>query len=166
MVIAKCEKCKKEYQLESNEKPSDFQCECGGELSSKEVLVEPVKPIKPKKTSKSWKEENNNFKAGEFELNELFEYEEKASRIELFVRIFYAIPVGIILFLYGIIAGIFVALQWIIILLLGQRNEGLNDFIKGYLEYYVHLISYFSYMTDKRPGVTPKKVKIYEKSLD
>jgi len=44
MVIAKCEKCKKEYQLESNEKPSDFQCECGGELSSKEVAVEPVKP--------------------------------------------------------------------------------------------------------------------------
>jgi len=98
----------------------------------------------------------------EFELNELFEYEEKASRIELFVRIFYAIPVGIILFFYGIIASLFVALQWIIILILGKRSEGLNEFIKGYLEYNVHLISYFSYMTDQRPGVSPKKVKIVE----
>ncbi|MDI6644643.1 MAG: hypothetical protein QME14_06235 [Methanobacteriaceae archaeon] len=42
----------------------------------------------------------------DFELKELFEYEEKASRIELFVRIFYAIPVYIVLILYGIIAGI------------------------------------------------------------
>ena len=36
MVIVKCEKCGKEYQLESNRTFSDFQCECGGELSSKE----------------------------------------------------------------------------------------------------------------------------------
>ena len=163
MVIAKCEKCGKEYLLGSNEKPSDFQCECGGVLSSKEGLVE---PIKPKKKSESRKEDNDGIKAGEFGLDELFKYEKRASRIELFVRIFYAIPVGIILFLYGIIASIFVSLQWIIILFLGKRNDALNNFIKGYLEYYVHLISYFSYMTDKRPGVTPKKVKIYEKSLD
>ena len=48
------------------------------------------------------------------------------------------------------------------ILLLGNRSEGLNDFIKGYLEYYVHIISYFSFMTDKRPGVTPQKNTIHE----
>jgi RNA polymerase subunit RPABC4/transcription elongation factor Spt4 len=33
MVIAKCEKCGKEYQLEPNNKLSDFQCECGGRLA-------------------------------------------------------------------------------------------------------------------------------------
>lgn len=41
MVIAKCEKCKKEYQLESNEKPSDFQCECGGGLDNVNELSKP-----------------------------------------------------------------------------------------------------------------------------
>jgi len=30
MVIAKCVKCEKEYELEPDEKPSNFQCECGG----------------------------------------------------------------------------------------------------------------------------------------
>lgn len=94
--------------------------------------------------------------------NELFDYEKKASRLELFVRIFYAIPVAIILFFYSIIAGICVSIQWIVILILGKRSESLNNFIKGYLEYNVHLLSYFSYMTDKRPGVTPKNVKFYE----
>jgi hypothetical protein len=162
LVIAKCKECGKEYQLESNEKPSDFQCDCGGELSSKEAVVTPTKIKKPTQERKSWKERADDVKSGKMELNELFEYDEKASRIELFVRILYAIPVGIILFLYGIIAGIFLVLQWLIILFLGKRSESFNDFIKGYLQYYVHLISYFSLMTDKRPGVTPIKVKIFE----
>lgn len=161
-MIAKCKKCGKEYQLESNEKPSDFQCDCGGELSSKKEEFTPTKIKKPTQEHKSWKERAEDVKAGKIELNELFEYDEKASRIELFVRILYAIPVGIILFLYSIIAGIFLVLQWLIILFLGKRSEGFNDLIKGYLQYYVHLISYFSLMTDKRPGVTPIKVKIYE----
>ena len=160
MVIAKCEKCEKEYQLNPNEKPSDFQCECGGELSSK--INKSITTKKLNQQHKSWKERSNDVKTGKIELNELFTYEEEASRIELFVRIVYAIPVGIILFFYGIVAGILVGLQWIIILFLGERSAGLNEFIKGYLEYNVHLISYFSLMTDKRPGISPQKVEIYE----
>ncbi|GAB6056290.1 DUF4389 domain-containing protein [Methanobacterium alkalithermotolerans] len=98
----------------------------------------------------------------DFELNELFEYEKNASRLELFVRFFYAIPVVIVLGLYSIIAGICLTIQFLIILVLGKRNEGLNDLIRGYLEYNIHLISYFNYMTDERPGVIPKKVKFFE----
>lgn len=162
LVIAKCKKCGKEYQLESNEKPSDFQCECGGELSSKKIDKKPITIKKPNKERKSWKERAEGVKAGEIELNELFVYGEKASRIELIVRIFYAIPVGILLLLYSIIAGIFLVLQWIVILLLGRRSKTFNNFIKGYLEYTIHLTSYFSLMTDKQPGVSPKKVKIFE----
>ena len=144
MVIVKCEKCGKEYQLGPNDKISDFKCECGGKLSLKK------------------NEPTNGTKFEGVDLKQLFVYQKKASRIELFVRIFYAIPVGIILFFYGIIASLCVAVQWIIILILGRRSEGLSDFIKGYLEYYVHLMSYFSYMTDKRPGITPQDNKIYE----
>jgi amino acid permease len=98
----------------------------------------------------------------DYELNELFVYERKSSRLELFVRIFYGIPVAIIIAIYGIIAGLCMMIQWIVILILGRRSEGLNEFIKGYLEYYVHIMSYFSYMTDQRPGITPKKVQIFE----
>lgn len=42
MSIAKCVECGKEYQLEPNEKASDFQCKCGGELtisSSTEISI-------------------------------------------------------------------------------------------------------------------------------
>ena len=161
MVIAKCEKCGKEYQLASYEKLSDFQCECGGELSPKEV-VEPKNNTKHIKQRKSWKERAEGVKAGEIGLNELFVYGEKANRIELIVRIFYAIRVGILLILYSIIAGIFLVLHWIAILLIGRRSKTFNSFIKGYLEYNIHLMSYFALMTDKRPGITPIKVKIFE----
>jgi DNA-directed RNA polymerase subunit RPC12/RpoP len=162
MVVAKCEKCGKEYQLEPNKKLSNFQCECGGELSPKEVVVEPLDTTKHIKQRKSWKERAEGVKSGEIELNELFVYGEKASRIELIVRIFYGIPVGILLILYGIIAGIFLVLQWIVILLLGRRSKTFNNFIKGYLEYNIHLMGYFALMTDKQPGISPKKVKIFE----
>ncbi len=143
-MIVKCKKCGKEYELRDNDKISDFKCECGEELSLKN------------------KEQTYGAKSEGLDLNQLFVYQNRARRIELFVRIFYAIPVAIILFFYGFIASICIALQWIIILILGKRSEGLSDFIKGYLEYYVHLMSYFSYMNDKRPGVTPQKNKIYE----
>ena len=46
MVIVKCEKCGKEYELGSDEKLSDFQCECGGELSPDEMAHDPVKTPK------------------------------------------------------------------------------------------------------------------------
>ena len=51
MVIVKCEKCGKEYELGYGEKLSDFQCECGGELSPNEIestpLITPKTQIKP-----------------------------------------------------------------------------------------------------------------------
>jgi len=47
-----------------------------------------------------------------------------------------------------------------VVWILGRRSEGLSNFIKGYLEYYVHVLSL---MADKRPGILPKKVEIYEK---
>jgi len=55
MPIAKCEKCRKEYELNPNENSSDFQCECGGELSLKDGSGT-VKDIKPKKIRKTWNE--------------------------------------------------------------------------------------------------------------
>ena len=100
------------------------------------------------------------------EIMEIFEYERSASRLELFVRIFYAIPVSIILFFYSIVASICLCLQWLVILIFGRRSQGLNGVIQGYTKYAVNLISYFSYLTDKRPGITPKNVKFYESILD
>ena len=94
--------------------------------------------------------------------NQLFTYERDAGRLELLIRIVYWILIGIVLWIYGIVAGICLFIQWFHILILGRRNQALSDIAKGYLEYLVHVMSYTYIMTDKRPDILPVPVKIYE----
>jgi len=96
---------------------------------------------------------------------QLFVYERNARRWELLVRIIYWILIGIVITVYGFIAFIVLFIQWFVILILGRRNEGLSDFAKGYLEYYVHVLSYTYIMTDKRPHILPVPVKIFEEDI-
>ncbi|MEI6293563.1 MAG: DUF4389 domain-containing protein [Methanomicrobiales archaeon] len=97
-------------------------------------------------------------------MEQLFTYEHNARRWELLVRIFYSIAIAIVMAVYGFIAGILMFIQWFVILILGRRSEGLSDFIRGYLEYHVHVLSYTSWMTDIRPGIMPKSVRIFEET--
>ncbi len=98
----------------------------------------------------------------EEEKKQLFTFEREARRLELLVRIFYSIAIAIVMMVYGIIAGICLVIQWLVILILGRRNRDLSEFIRGYLEYQVHVLSYTSVMTDERPGIMPVTVKIFE----
>lgn len=93
---------------------------------------------------------------------QLFTFEHDASRLELFIRIIYWILIGIVLWIYGIIAFICLFIQWFHMLFLGRMNEGLSNIAKGYLEYLVHVMSYTYIMTDKRPDILPVPVKIFE----
>ena len=92
----------------------------------------------------------------------LFTYEHDAGRLELLVRIVYWILIGIVAWVYGLIATICLFIQWFCILILGRRSEGLSDFVQGYLEYLVHVMGYVYLMTDRRPGIMPVPVKIFE----
>ena len=100
--------------------------------------------------------------AGSPGMQQLFVYERPARRWELLVRIVYWILIGIVLWVYGLIAFIIMVIQWFVILVLGRRSQGLSDFVRGYLEYYVHIMPYFYFMTDRRPNILPVKVGIYE----
>jgi len=93
---------------------------------------------------------------------QLFTYEHDASRLELLIRILYWILIGIVLWVYGIIAFICLFILWFHILILGNRNEWLSDVAKGYLEYLVDVMSYTHIMTDERPEIFPVTVKIYK----
>jgi len=93
---------------------------------------------------------------------QLFTFEHDASRFELLIRIVYWILIGIVLWIYGIIACICLFIQWFHILILGCRNESLSNIAKGYLEYTVHVMPYTYFLTDKRPDVMPVAVKISE----
>ena len=94
--------------------------------------------------------------------NQLFTYEQDASRMELLIRILYWILIGIVLWVYGMIAFICLFVQWFHVLILGSRNEWLSNFAKGYLEYQVNVMGYTYIMTDKRPDIFPVAVKIFE----
>jgi len=93
---------------------------------------------------------------------ELFVFEEPARRLELLIRILYWILIGIVLWVYGLISFVCLVIQWFVILFLGHRNRDLSDFIRGYLEYSVHVSPYLYIMTERRPGIMPVKVRIYE----
>jgi hypothetical protein len=92
----------------------------------------------------------------------LFIFEQNASRLELLIRIAYWIIIGIVAWVYGIIAFICLFVQWFHILVLGRRNQALSDIARGYLEYMVHVMSYMYIMTDRRPDILPVPVKIFE----
>jgi hypothetical protein len=96
---------------------------------------------------------------------QLFVYEHDAGRLELLVRIVYWILIGIVAWVYGLIAFICLFIQWFHILILGRRNQGLSDFAKGYLEYLVHVFGYTYIMTDTRPDILPVPVRVYEEEL-
>jgi hypothetical protein len=93
---------------------------------------------------------------------QLFCFEPDAGRLELLIRIVYWILIGIVLWVYGIVAFICLFVQWFHILILGQRNRALSDIARGYLEYLVHVMGYTYIMTDNRPDIMPAPVKIYE----
>ncbi|MCX6693282.1 MAG: DUF4389 domain-containing protein [Methanomicrobiales archaeon] len=95
---------------------------------------------------------------------QLFVYEHDARRLELLIRILYWIAIGIVAWVYGLIAFVCLILQWVYILVMGRRQQGLSDFARGYLEYTVHRLPYTYIMTDKRPTILPDPVKIFEES--
>ena len=99
------------------------------------------------------------------EKKQLFVYEHDAGRLELLIRIAYWILIGIVMWVYGVIAMICLIIQWFHILILGSRNDALSNFAKGYLEYMVHVMGYVYVMTDRRPDILPVPVRIYEEEL-
>jgi len=94
-------------------------------------------------------------------MEEFLKFEEEASRLELFVRIIYSCIIGIILGVYGCVAGICEGLQWILILITGKRNESLNNVIKGYVSYAILVVKYVYLLSDERPPLGPQNIKIY-----
>jgi len=95
-------------------------------------------------------------------MKQLFIFEHDARRLELLIRIVYTIAIAIVAMVYGFIAAVCMIIQFFVILIFGRRNQGLSDFIKGYLEYHVHVLSYTSLMTDTRPGIMPVPAKTFE----
>lgn len=83
-------------------------------------------------------------------------FQEKASRIELLIRIVYAIIGGIVFYILSLLSIVAWLLQLIIILITGKREKKINGFIQLTLRYGVRLSSYLMFLTDERPPIVPE----------
>ncbi|MGD0728744.1 MAG: DUF4389 domain-containing protein [Candidatus Micrarchaeaceae archaeon] len=81
---------------------------------------------------------------------------EKASRLELFVRILWLIVGGIILWFYSIIAIVCIIVHWFFILITGKRNKTLNNVLRVYLYYKTKFEAYLIMLTDERSPLLPE----------
>ncbi len=85
-------------------------------------------------------------------------YKEKASRLELLVRIIYAIPIAVVLWIFGILAGLAQLILWFNILIFGKRHKLLHNFVKMYITYLFRVHAYLNLLTEERPPIIPEKV--------
>jgi hypothetical protein len=89
------------------------------------------------------------------ELSQLALFEEKASRIELFIRIAYGFLLGIMYSVWGFLVAFVVTLQFWHILIFGRRGRSLHDWTRRYLNASLYVNAYLNYLTDTRPDLTP-----------
>ena len=73
------------------------------------------------------------------------------SRLTVFFRILLLIPHMIVLYLYGIIAMVFVVIAWFAALFTGRVPDGLHSFLAGYVRYYLRVVAYGAILADPFP---------------
>lgn len=83
------------------------------------------------------------------------ESDSKASRLELFIRIVWAIPTAIVLWFFGIVAGVCLIVHWFYILVTGKRQKTLNNVVKKYVYYEAKTRAYLTLTTEERSPIVP-----------
>lgn len=79
-----------------------------------------------------------------------------APRLELFVRIIWAIPTAVVICIFGMIAKLCILLNWLCILVTGKRNRTLTGVARDYLYYSTKVQAYLSLLTDERSPILPE----------
>jgi hypothetical protein len=87
---------------------------------------------------------------------EIKKMEEKASRLELFMRIIWMIPTYIVIVLFGIAVSICWPLQGLVILITGKRNGMLDSVLRKYFKYNTQISAYIILITDERNPIIPE----------
>jgi Domain of unknown function (DUF4389) len=93
------------------------------------------------------------------------DYVEKRSRLTTFFRLILAIPHFILLYFYGLAAGIVVIVAWFVLLFTGRWPLGMYDFVGGFLRYSTRVYGYTWLLTDDYPpfsgdAATPYPVRL------
>ena len=83
-------------------------------------------------------------------------FDEKAGRLELFIRWFWMIPSFIVFFFLAIIFYFATMIQWLYILFLGKRHKGLHGWIFKAMAYMTKVNTYYLLLTDERNPFMPE----------
>ncbi len=75
----------------------------------------------------------------------------KRTRASVFFRLLLAIPHFVWLFLWGVIAGVVVVVNWFATLFKGTSPTALHDFLSDYLRYAIHVGAYVNLLADPYP---------------
>ncbi len=79
------------------------------------------------------------------------EYPERLSRLLIFFKWLLIIPNMIVLYVVGIVAGLFTFLAWFAILITGRYPRGMFNFVVGYQRWSFILTAYLFLMRDEYP---------------
>jgi hypothetical protein len=79
------------------------------------------------------------------------DYVERRSRPTTFFRLILAIPVVIVLYVYGIIATFAIVIAWFAIVITGRYPKGLYDFVAGFTRFLTRVTAYAALLCDPYP---------------
>jgi hypothetical protein len=79
------------------------------------------------------------------------DYVERRSRLTAFFRAILVIPVGIVLYVFGIIASFAVLIAWFAIVITGRYPKGLYDFVASFVRFVARVSSYAALLCDPYP---------------
>jgi hypothetical protein len=79
------------------------------------------------------------------------DYAERRNRLTAFFRLILAIPVAIVLYVYGIIASIAILIAWFAIVFTARYPKGLYEFVAGYLRFLTRVTAYAVLLCDPYP---------------
>ncbi len=79
------------------------------------------------------------------------DYVEQRSRLTAFFRLLLAIPLAIVLYIYGLIASIALLIAWLAIVITGHYPKGLYDFVAGFTRFLTRFTAYTALLCDPYP---------------
>jgi hypothetical protein len=78
-------------------------------------------------------------------------YVEKRSRLTTFFRAILAIPHFVVLYVWGLLAGLAVIIAWFALLFTGRYPQSIYDFVAGFQRYSTAAYGYIGLLTDDYP---------------
>jgi Domain of unknown function (DUF4389) len=79
------------------------------------------------------------------------DYVERRSRLTTFFRLILAIPVAIVLYVFGIVAWFGVVIAWFAIIITGRYPKGLYEFVADFTRFLARVTAYSVLLTDAYP---------------